>query len=130
MIIGGLLIASVPFLYLFASKPMHIYIIQGIYGAGAAFAIPPWYAIFSRHIDKLKENVEWSLDSISIGAGAAIMAALGGVLAQKFGFNFVFILGGAFVIFGVAQQFRIYRDLRIKVGHGQVKPQLDKTPGN
>ncbi len=130
MIIGSLLIASVPFLYLFADKPVHIYIIQAIYGIGAAFAIPPWYAIFSRHIDKLQENVEWSMDSIAIGAGAAIMAAAGGILAQRFGFQFVFILGGAFAIFGVVQQFKIYKDLRLKVGHGEVKPQADKTPGN
>ena len=58
MIFGSIIISLVPFMYLFASESVHIYIIQAIYGIGAAFSIPPWYAIFSRHMDKMKENVE------------------------------------------------------------------------
>lgn len=129
MVLGTAIIACVPFLYLFASEAKHIYMIQAFYGVGAAFSIPPWYAIFSRHLDKMKESTEWSLDSIAIGIGAASSAAIGGILAQKFGFNFVFIAGGIFAIFGSIQQLKIYRDLRGKVPRGMVKPQPDKTPG-
>lgn len=126
LILGTSLIATVPFWYLFASTPNHIYLIQAVYGIGAAFAIPPWYAIFSRHIDKLHENVEWSLDSIAIGIGAASSAALGGILAEKFGFNFVFLLGGMLAIFGATQQIRIFSDIKKKVSRGEVKPQPDR----
>ncbi len=129
LIFGTCLIATVPFLYLFASTANHIYIIQAIYGIGAAFAIPPWYAIFSRHIDKMRENVEWSMDSIAIGVGAAAFAAVGGILAQQFGFKFVFLLGGILAIVGASQQIRIFKDLKEKVGHGEVNPQPDKGPG-
>jgi len=130
MIFGSLLIASVPFLYLLASQPIHVYLIQAVYGAGAAFAIPPWYAIFTRHIDKLKENQEWSLDSIAIGIGAATSAALGGILANRYGFQTVFIIGGFLAVLGAIQQMRIYKDLREKVAHDEVKPQPDKVPGS
>lgn len=123
LIFGTFTIASIPFLYLFASEPTHIYIIQAVFGIGSAFAIPPWYAIFTRHIDKLQENVEWSLDSIALGIGGAAMAAIGGILTDKFGFNFVFLLGGMLAIFGAFQQVRIYRDLKGKVSQGQVMPQ-------
>src|SRR3989338_5042966 len=126
LILGSVLVAMVPFWYLFASTPTHIYIIQAIYGIGAAFSIPPWYAIFSRHIDKLHENVEWSLDSIAIGIAAATAAALSGILAQKFGFQFVFLLGGMLAIFGTIQQVKIFKDLKSKVGRGEVKPLPDK----
>ena len=71
MVAGSILTATIPFWYLFASTPQHIYIIQSLYGVGLAFAIPPWYAIFSRHLDKLQENIEWSADSISIGISQA-----------------------------------------------------------
>jgi len=129
LILGTSLIVIVPFCYLFASTANHIYIIQAIYGIGAAFAIPPWYAIFSRHIDKMRENVEWSMDSVAIGVGAAAFAAIGGILAQKFGFKFVFLLGGILAVIGASQQIRIFRDLKEKVSQGEVMPQPDKGPG-
>ncbi len=127
MVFGSVLIATVPFWYLLATLPSHIYMIQILYGIGLAFAIPPWYAIFSRHLDKLQENIEWSMDSISIGIAAAASAAVGGMLATKFGFHFVFWIGGVLAIYGSSMQIKIYRDLKIKVGHGQVKPQPEKV---
>src|SRR5260221_8909505 len=84
MVFGSILIASVPFLYLLASQPIHIYIIQGIYGVGIGFTAPPWYAIFSRHLDKMRESFEWTMDSVSIGIGAAAAAAGGGAIAQHY----------------------------------------------
>ena len=127
MILGTSLIVLVPFAYLFATTANHIYIIQAVYGIGAAFTIPPWYAIFSRHLDKMRENVEWSMDSIAIGIGAAGSAAIGGILAQKFGFQLVFVIGGILAIFGGVQQLRIYKDLKGKVPRGIVKPLPDKA---
>lgn len=127
MIFGTCLIVLVPFAYLFASTANHIYIIQAVYGIGAAFTIPPWYAIFSRHLDKMRENVEWSMDSIAIGVGAAGAAAIGGILAQNFGFQLVFVIGGILAIFGGIQQLRIYKDLKGKVPRGVVKPLPDRA---
>ena len=127
MILGTALIVLVPFAYLFATTANHIYIIQAVYGIGAALTIPPWYAIFSRHLDKMQENVEWSMDSIAIGVGAAITAAIGGILAQKFGFQLIFFIGGVLAIFGGVQQLRIYRDLKGKVPRGVVKPLPDRA---
>lgn len=125
MILGTFLIALVPFLYLFATKTSHVYMIQAIYGIGAAFAVPPWYAIFTRHVDKMQENVEWSLESIAIGIGAGGSAALGGVLATRFGFQFIFLFGGILAIFGAVQQIKIFGDLKRKVSQGMVKPLPD-----
>ncbi|OGN10219.1 MAG: hypothetical protein A3J46_05955 [Candidatus Yanofskybacteria bacterium RIFCSPHIGHO2_02_FULL_41_11] len=122
MVAGSILTATIPFWYLFASTPQHIYIIQSLYGVGLAFAIPPWYAIFSRHLDKLQENIEWSADSISIGIAGAAAAALGGILATNFGFHFVFLLGGMFAIYGSTIQIKIFKDLKAKVHRGEVKP--------
>lgn len=127
MIIGSFLISSVPFLYLFASQPIHVYIFSSIYGMGLAFLVPPWYAIFSRHLDKMKENIEWSMDSVAIGIASAGTAALGGIIATRLGFQAVFLLGGVLAIVGSFQQFRIYKDLKAKVRQGQVKPQPDRA---
>lgn len=128
LIFGSFLIAMVPFMYLIATEVKHVYFISALYGMGIAFIVPPWYAIFSRHLDKLNESFEWSLDSIAIGIAGAGAAAIGGILAQKFGFSFVFIIGGIFAVFGGLNQIKIYKDLREKVGKGQVMPQPDKQP--
>ncbi len=127
LMFGSLLIAAVPFLYLVANKVIHIYMIECIYGMGIAFTVPPWYAIFSRHLDKLQESFEWTLDSVSIGLAAGGAAALGGYLAQQFGFNFVFIGGGVLAILGGALQLRIFHHIKRKVPRGVVRPQAEKA---
>ncbi len=129
MIFGSFLVALVPFLYLFADKIAHVYIIQGLYGLGLAFLVPPWYAIFSRHLDKMNENIEWSIESVSIGIAGALSAGIGGFLAQKFGFNIVFFVGGVVSLFGAFMQTKIYGDIRAKVPRGTVRATPDKAPG-
>src|SRR3990167_9155838 len=119
LILGSVLIAMVPFLYLIATEVNHLYFISALYGTGIAL---------SRHIDKLKESFEWSLDSVAIGISGAGAAAIGGILAQKFGFNFIFFVGGIFAVFGGLNQIKIYKDLKEKVGTGQVMPQPNKQP--
>jgi len=96
-------------------------------GTSLAFAVPPWYAIFTRHIDKMRENVEWSMESIAIGISGAGAAALSGILVAHVGFRAVFVLGGIFAMLGGLLEIRIYRDLRAFVGRHEVKPTPDKT---
>jgi MFS family permease len=127
MVTGTLLFATVPFWYLIASTPQHLYLIQVLSGVGLALAVPPWYAIFTRHIDAMKENVEWSLESIGIGISGAAAAALSGVMVSNFGFDSVFIMGGILAVLGGLLEIRIYKDLRAYVGKRQVKPQPDKV---
>ena len=123
LIIGSFIVASIPFLYIFASKPIHLFLINGFYGMGAAFAIPPWNAIFTRHIDKMHESTDWAVESVAIGIGAAAAAALGGILADKFGFDFVFAVAGFVAVGGAVTLIRIYSSLMEKVGRGEVMPQ-------
>jgi MFS family permease len=119
LMLGSILVAIVPFLYLFITTPGQVYVVQAILGVGAAFSIPPWYAIFTRHIDKLKENVEWSLDSVAMGISGAGAAAFGGILADKFGFNFVFAMAGILAIYGAVLQLKIFKDLKKKVSQSE-----------
>lgn len=95
MFSGYLLGGLVPFAYLFASEPWHLYLIQGFFGFAMAWAVPSWYAIFTRHVDKWRISFEWSLQSVfSVGAATAGAAALGGYIVDKFGFEVLFIGAG------------------------------------
>ena len=124
MILGGALISLAPFLYLVADKVYHLYFIQALYGVGLAFLVPPWYAIFSRHLDKLHENIEWSFESVSIGIATAASAAIGGIVANRFGFQTVFIVAGVLSFFSIFNQMKIFNDLKEKVKRGTVKPEI------
>jgi predicted MFS family arabinose efflux permease len=99
MTIGLFVVGFVPLGYLFSSQPWHIYVFQIIHAVGMAMALPSWLAIFTRHIDKGKEALEWSMETTSISMGAGIAGGLGGIIASIFGFNILFIFVSALTIF-------------------------------
>ncbi len=95
MIAGGLLNAALISLYYFAVDIVHVYLLQFFIGVADAMVIPPFYAIFTRHIDKGKEGFEWALfSSFSVGAGSALGAVMGGVLGASIGFRAIFPMVG------------------------------------
>lgn len=87
--------------YFFVKEVWHVYLFQVLWGIADALIVPPFYAIFSRHLDRNQEGFEWSLrSSFSFGAGSAIGGALGGVFAGIFGLRSVFLFMGIGVILG------------------------------
>lgn len=91
MIAGGLINAALVTLYYFANQTWHVYTLSFLIGIGDALLVPPFYAIFTRHIDKGREGFEWALySSFSLGAGSALGGALGGMLATIVGFRAIF----------------------------------------
>lgn len=97
---GTLLSALVMFWYTFMTQVWELYLAQVVLGIGAAIAFPGWYSIFTRHIDKNKEALEWSLYDVLLGLGMAAAAALGGFLATVYGFDVLFNLAGVGTILG------------------------------
>lgn len=92
MFFGYFLSSFVPVAYLFAKESWHLYLIQAFHGFVMAWAVPGWYSIFTRHVDKWRISFEWSLESVfSVGLAAAGAAALGGLIVDKFGFEVLFI---------------------------------------
>lgn len=108
MIFGSVLISATPFLYIVSSQIWHIYLIQALYGLGYSLRLPGWYGMFTRHIDKNQEGYEWSFDSLISGVGSGITAAVGGIMAAKLGFNFLFVLIGVISVIGTAVLIFLY----------------------
>lgn len=92
--VGTILSGLVPFGFLFARLPEHIYLLQIIHAVAMSMIVPSLYAIFTRHIDKGKEAFEWSMDSTVLGIGVGITGALGGIIASRFGFSMIFVTVG------------------------------------
>jgi MFS family permease len=92
---GYFLSGLIPFGYLFVTEPWHLYLLQSCYGFLMAWAVPSWYAIFTRHVDKWRISFEWSLQSVfAVGIATAGSAALGGYIVDRFGFSSLFIAAG------------------------------------
>jgi len=97
---GYLLSAMTPVVYFFSTQPSHIYLAQALLGFSMAWAMPAWYSIFTRHLDKFRISFEWSLYSVfSVGIAAALAAAGGGVLIDQFGFRIIFLIASIIIIF-------------------------------
>ena len=92
LIIGTLLIAAVPFIYIFTKTVNFIYFAEFIYGLGAGLAYPTWLGLWSTNLDKKQESFEWSLYSTLVGIGTAITAAVGAAITEFIGFKFTFFL--------------------------------------
>ncbi len=100
LILGTLLIATVPFIYIFSKSVNYIYIAQIIYGIGSGLAFPTWLGLWSTNLDKKQESFEWSLYSTLTGLGTAATAAVGAAIAEFIGFVYTFALVGILSIFG------------------------------
>lgn len=105
--IGTGIIACVPFGYIFATQIYHLYLVQLIYGVGAAFAYPSWSSLFTSHLEKGQRGFQWSVYSSSVGVGSAAAAGIGAWLAEKTSFELVFLLTGFFAVVGLLILFRL-----------------------
>lgn len=112
LLAGSLLLSIAPFFFIIARNPLHVYIIQGVLGLGAALSFGPWYGIFTRHVDKFMEGFEWSLHSVAIGVGITVTSAFGGIIAEKFGYDSVFIMVGVISVLGALLLIPLYYRLR------------------
>ena len=89
------------FLMYFAEEVWHVFVIQALVAVGDAFAVPPLYAIFTRHIDSGSEGFEWTLQSsFSLGGGAALGGVLNGILVELIGIRPLYLLNATLMLIG------------------------------
>ena len=102
--------------YIFSYLSWHIYFCQVIYAVGMGMNIPGYTAIFTRHIDKGREAFDWSVRSALIGFGSGIAGALGGIIANRFGFNVLFAGVIIFLLISALLPLLIRKELFLKDG--------------
>ncbi len=91
MIIFSLLMALVPLLYLVIHTPLQLYIVQFVLGVFTAFTFPTYMALFTRHIDKDREGIEWGVYFTLVDLVSAAFATVGGYIAVVEGFKALII---------------------------------------
>ncbi len=107
-LIGGLLLVGISAIAMcWVTQVWELYAIHAVHAVAFALYYASWPTIFSRHLDKDKIALDWSLDSSVSGIAAGITGFLGGVIAGTMGYNIVFVSAGilaliaAFVLIAV-----------------------------
>jgi MFS family permease len=100
LILGTLLMASVPIIYLSANSIYQIYLAEVIYGLGSGLAYPTWLGLWSVNLDRGRESFQWSIYHTSTGMGTAATGAAGAAVASQMGFSITFMLAGLLCIVG------------------------------
>lgn len=78
-------------------------------GIGLGIATPAKSTLFTEHLDRGKATTEWSLyDAVTL-IGVASATALGGFIANAYGFSFLFILAAIVNALGIIP-YILYRD--------------------
>ena len=114
MVAGSALTSLVPLLYFFLARDAwHVYALEALNGVGYALMTTTWFALFTKHIDERKEATEWAMHSNAIGLGYAAAAAVGGLMADRFGFRILFPLVSALMFAGTAALLAVRKDLVI-----------------
>jgi MFS family permease len=112
LLVGNTIFVIVPLLYLLISQPWHLFIIQFVYGLGAALTYPTWNALFTRHIDKGREGVEWGIYQTMVDLSGAVAAPIGGFIATFYGFDAVMIFASILAAVSSIFIFLMKSDLR------------------
>lgn len=105
LIMGTLLMAIVPIIYVTANSVYQVYLAEVIYGLGSGLAYPTWLGLWSANLDKGRESFQWSIYSTSTGIGTAATGAAGAAISSLAGFKFTFLLAGLLCLLGCAALF-------------------------
>lgn len=94
LIMALILAGFTSILFLSVKTTFDLYLVTFLQGISFGFYSPSWSGIFSRHLDKDRYALDWSLDSTTIGMASGVAAFIGGFLSKSFGFDIVFVLAG------------------------------------
>lgn len=117
IVLGSLITAISLALFIFAKTPLHIYLIQALAGFSRAIDLPAWYSIFTKKIDRHKESYEWSLENITVGLALAAVGAASGLIAERYGFQVLFLVAAALTFMGSVVLFLLYPRPVVSRGH-------------
>ena len=100
LLLGTLLMACVPIIYITAHSIYQIYMAEVVYGLGSGLAYPTWLGLWSANLDRGRESFQWSVYSTSTGLGTAATGAAGAAVATLVGFSATFFLAGLLCLLG------------------------------
>ncbi|HRN96266.1 MAG TPA: MFS transporter [Candidatus Levybacteria bacterium] len=101
IIIGTCLLTIGYIGFMFTTTVYQVYLFYAIKGIGMGIATPIKNMIFSTHLDKNRESSEWGMHDAAIFLGMALAAAVGGFIAEEYGFRIVFLIAAFINTLGI-----------------------------
>jgi len=96
MSILGIVLISLGYVgFAMTKNILSLFVFYGVIGMGLGIASPAKNCLFSSHLDKDKEVTEWSIYDGFVFMGMAMSATIGGFIANRYGFTFLFYLVAA-----------------------------------
>lgn len=114
VVTGTFLMAILPLGYIFATLPVHIYIIEFLKGIAGALTVPAWRILFTKFIDKNTVGFGWSFEDFCVGIATAVSAYVGAFIASNFGFKILFICVSSIGLIAAYFLTKLYREERIR----------------
>lgn len=108
-IIGTFIIAVSFMGFSLTDTVLPLFIFFGTIGIGMGISAPAKYSLFSCHLDKGKEALEWSVYDAVIFTGMALSAVLGGFIATEYGFKLLFLLASLVNFIAIIPYFVYFR---------------------
>lgn len=91
--IAGIALTSVAYIgFAMSSTLVHLFVFYAVAGIGFGISSPAKGTLFAEHLDREKASVEWGLADATAFIAIALAAALGGFIAEIYGFRLLFIL--------------------------------------
>lgn len=91
-ILGILTITASYIGFIFTNTIAMFFFFYAVAGVGFGIVSPAKNTLFSTHLDKDKESIEWGVSDAMVFIAIALAAALGGFIAGQYGFRVLFIL--------------------------------------
>ncbi|HVZ58736.1 MAG TPA: MFS transporter [Patescibacteria group bacterium] len=100
--ISGILLVTVAYIgFIFTTTIPQLFLFYAVAGLGFGIASPPKGSLFATHLDHKKATVEWGLADATSFVSIAMAAALGGFIAEAYGFRVLFVLSAIINVISV-----------------------------
>jgi MFS family permease len=95
-LVSGLMLAGFTAIsFVLVTSATALFIVIFIQALAFGLYSPSWAAIFSRHLDKKNNALDWSMDQTVVGLALGVTALIGSALASAFGFDAIFVCASA-----------------------------------
>ncbi len=88
------LVAFSAFAFTIINQIWQLYLLQALHAAAFAMYTPSWSGIFSRHLDKGHEAIDWALDNTAISIATGATGLVSGLIVIWLGYDALFVLAG------------------------------------
>lgn len=125
---GSLVFSLGALLYLVCRYPWQLYSVELLMGISSAMTYPSWYSLFIKHLDPRKKAFSLSFQSTAIEGGTALAAAIGGLIANYFGFSFLIYLVAGISLIGTTFLFLLYPPILAIERKERAESKIDSIP--